>query len=61
MTAKEAKGKIGGEVGYGGRRYRLRELVYWKDEQERVYRWSALLVEPATNSGLRVPLEEVEI
>ena len=60
MTAKEAKSKIGMDVRFKGRKYELRELIYWKDMVERRYRWSAMLVERETNSGLRVALEEVE-
>lgn len=45
---------------YQGRPYRLLELIYWLDELNQCYRWSAMLVERETNTGLRVPLEEVE-
>ena len=60
MTTKEARDAIGGTVIYQGRLYRLLELIYWLDELNRCYRWSAMLVERETNTGLRVPLEEVK-
>ena len=60
MTTKEARDAIGGTVIYKGRPYRLLELIYWLDELSRCYRWSAMLVDRETNTGLRVPLEEVE-
>ena len=56
MTTKEARDAIGGTVIYQGRPYRLLELIYWLDELNRCYRWSAMLVERETNTGLRVPL-----
>ena len=60
MTAKEAKSRIGMDVRFKGRRYELRELIYWKDMLERRYRWSGVLVDRETNTGIRAPLEEVE-
>lgn len=61
MTAKEAKSRIGQDVRFEGRQYELRELIYWWNELEQRFHWSAMLVERDTNTGLRVPLEEVEV
>ena len=45
---------------YKGRPYRLLELIYWWYDLDEQFHWAAMLVERETNTGLRVPLEEVE-